>query len=354
MTSLPRPLAVYALTREGARLARRLASDLPGAELFLPERLAQGGEPSFERFGAALAENFHRYRGHVIFAAAGIVVRSLDGLLRGKAVDPAVVVLDARGRHAVSLLSGHLGGANDLARETARLLGGQAVITTATDSLGLPSLEVIAAARGCRVENLPALKGISGDILDGRAAAVYDPAGWLRPELERWGGCFNFLVDEPDPRREERPLVWVGWRTLAPPRSWLVLRPPCLALGMGCNRGTGADEMEDFVRLVLRRAGLSAASLKCLATVEAKRDELGLAELARRLDLEMVFYEPRQLNQAAVPNPSAMVEKHMGTSSVCEAAAILAAGNGRLLATKQKSPNATAAVALASPEAGSP
>jgi uncharacterized protein YoxC len=134
LTSLPRPLAVYALTREGARLARRLARDLPGAELFLPERLVQGGEPCFERFGATLAENFHRYAGHVVFAAAGIVVRSLDGLLRGKAVDPAVVVLDARGRHAVSLLSGHLGGANDLARETAATAkeGGAVVERTIT------------------------------------------------------------------------------------------------------------------------------------------------------------------------------------------------------------------------------
>ncbi len=348
MSRLPRPLALYALTGPGAELARRLAAGLGGADLFLPARLTGPGEQGFSRLGAALAQNFTRYRGHVIFAAAGIVVRALAGLVQAKDRDPAVVVVDQAGRFAISLLSGHLGGANRLARETARLLGGRAVITTATDAQGLPSLEVVARERGCRVENLGALARFSTALLEGRRPAVYDPAGWLAPALEPWRGDFTFLERAPGDCREG-PLAWVHWRRRKLPRSWLLVRPPALVLGLGCNRGTPRETLEEMVFRVLARRDLSPASLAILASVEAKRDEPGLRELARRLELETVFYPATRLAAVEVPNPSALVDRHMGTASVCEAAALLAAGSRRLLVSKQKSAEVTLALALARP-----
>ncbi|CAO0822153.1 cobalt-precorrin 5A hydrolase [Desulfarculales bacterium] len=152
-------LAVYAITPTGAEVARTLAPSLSGATLFLPRSLAYlpDGEELFDRLALALAANFLEYGGHVILAAAGIVVRALAPLLHHKAQDPAVVVVDQAGRYAVSLLSGHLGGSNALARRVAEILGGQAVITTATDTANLPSLEMLAGELGFRVENLMAL-----------------------------------------------------------------------------------------------------------------------------------------------------------------------------------------------------
>ncbi|MBI4797747.1 MAG: cobalamin biosynthesis protein [Desulfarculus sp.] len=310
MTALPQPLAVYAITAVGAELARTLALSLPGAALFLPRALAYqpDGEEPFDRLTQALAANFHHFGGHVVLAAAGIVVRALAPLLKGKTQDPAVVVVDQAGRFAVSLLSGHLGGANALARRVAELLGGQAVITTATDTAGLPSLDMLAGELGLRVENLAALAKVSMSLLDGGQPAVLDPEGWLWPLLERrWPGRFQLLAPGQEDSLTEQPMIWVGWRRITPPPAWLVLRPP----------------------------------------------EAGLLELAARLGLPLTFYSTEELAAVEVPNPSATVAKHMGVASVCEAAALLAADSRRLLVSKQKSPNVTLAVALRSPGDGS-
>lgn len=356
MTALPQPLAVYAITPVGAELARTLALSLPGATLFLPRALAYrpDGEELFDRLTQALAANFHHFGGHVVLAAAGIVVRALAPLLQSKTQDPAVVVVDQAGRYAVSLLSGHLGGANALARRVAELLGGQAVITTATDTAGLPSLEMLAGELGLRVENLAALAKVSMSLLDGGQPAVHDPEGWLWPMLQRrWPGRFELLTPGQEDSLAEKPLIWVGWHLLDPPPAWLVLRPPALSLGLGCNRGTSADEMEALLREALQSQGLSPASLCCLASVRAKSDEPGLLDLAARLNLPLKFYSAEELSAVEVPNPSATVARHMGVASVCEAAAMLAAGSRRLLVSKQKSPNVTLAVALKGPQAGS-
>lgn len=347
-------VAVYALTSSGAAVARRLVEALPRSCLFLPERLAGGGDQVFQRLADALAANFRRYQAHVVVAAAGIVVRAVAPLLAHKTRDPAVVVLDQRGRFAVSLLSGHLGGANDLARMAAEILGGQAVITTATDVEGLPSLEMMAQRLGLRWEGLDALSGVSAALLEGETVEVHDPQGWLLPSLDkRWPGLFISRMDWPLGAGEGVPLVVVSHRTVSPEDGWLVFRPPCLCLGLGCNRGASADEMEKLLEGVFLTQGLSRIAVACLASVEAKRDEPGLAELSRRLGVELFFYPPETLEAVQVPNPSGLVHQHVGTKSVCEAAAILAAGGGPLITVKAKSTNATLAVALKAPPASS-
>ena len=185
-----RKTAVYALTKAGAEVARKIAWGLDGTEIFLPARLvATGrGEKGFVRISEAMKENFLNFPGHVAVAASGVVVRAIAPLLRDKTVDPAVVVVDQEGRFAISLLSGHLGGANELAHKTARILGARAVITTATDAAAKPSIEVLARDCGLKVENLKALSRISRMILEDEPVAVFDPHGWLRPSLAEWSG----------------------------------------------------------------------------------------------------------------------------------------------------------------------
>jgi cobalt-precorrin 5A hydrolase len=354
LTGLPGKVAIYALTAAGAATARRLTADLPGATLFLPGRLAKAGEQSFARLAKALGANFGLYPGHVVVAAAGVVVRAIAPLLTSKASDPAVVVVDPRGRFAVSLLSGHLGGANDLARQVADILGGQAVITTATDQEGLPALEMEAKTAGLVWDDLASLPRLARALVEGETVAVHDPQGWFWPGLhERWPERFIGLARWPAEEDAERPLVVVTPRTFPSRPGWLVLRPRCLCLGLGCNRGTSADEMAGLIDDILAGQGLARTALACLASVEAKRDEEGLIELAQRLGLELEFFSAERLEAVAVPNPSGLVRQHMGTSSVCEAAAILAARGGPLMAGKRKSINVTLAVALRGPGAAS-
>ena len=146
-----------------------------------------------------------------------------------------------------------------------------------------------------------------------------------------------------------RPLVAVSYRDLEYPDHWLIPRPRCLAVGVGCNRGTGPDEIAEFIGRVVEEHSLSPTCLSLLATAEIKRDEAGITEAANKLGVDVVYFSAEALNQVEVPNPSKNVRGHVGAKSVCEAAAILAAKGGRLLVTKQKTPNVTVAVALMVP-----
>lgn len=338
-------VAVYALTPQGAVLGRRLADEL-AAELFTPGVLAEAHRATgFSSLPALMAEIFQARRAHVFIAACGLVVRAVAPHLRGKDVDPAVVVLDQEGRFAVSLLSGHLGGANELARRVAALTNGAPVITTATDSLGLPSFDVIARDLNLGIGNLEAVKHLNAALISGERVMIFDPAG----RLARVEGLLAGRVDwaaSPEDLPWDAPCLIVDWRERRLGPRHLALRPRVLAVGVGCRKGAGVASVLEVVHAALAAKRLSPASVRTLASIEAKRDEPGIIEAAAALGVKPVFFSARLLRAVSTPTPSAMVAKHMGVPSVCEAAAMCAAGATRLLATKIKSRTATAAVAL--------
>lgn len=343
----PRPVRVVALTPRAASLAGTLAARLAGATCWLPEHLAEGLScRTFRRFSQVAAEAFSRGEDLVCIMAAGIVVRTLAPLLRGKAVDPAVVVVDEAGRFAISLLSGHLGGANELARTVAGIIGALPVITTATDVAGLPALDALAPELGLHLENLAAARGVSMALLKGEAVTLVDQEGRLAGLARAHPGCFSLWGDLDAALAQAGPGVYVGCEERAWPASWLRLRPRVLVAGLGCHRGTPARAILAFITQVFQAAGLSLGCLRALATVAARRNEPGLKEAARHLGVELLWFTPAELKEVAVPNPSPHPVRHVGTPSVAEAAAVKAAA-GRLLLPKQKGANLTLAVARA-------
>ncbi len=342
-----RAVAVWAVTPGGVEVARRIQGGLGRGVCFAPRRLAACGCTPFDRPGTALTEVFDRFQGHVFVMATGIVVRLIAPLLRHKSRDPAVVVVDETGRWAISLVAGHLGGANRLARQTARILGAQAVITTATDLRGVPAVDAIAAERGLAVENTDAIKAVSMALLAGSGVWLFDPDGWFADALpDPFCRPLAAPMDSSANLEALGPGVWVDDRRLDLPGSTLVLRPPSLVAGVGCNRGTGADEILDLIHGVLARHGLSAQSLAVVASIDLKADETGLREAAAALGAAFVCFQRSELARVeGISSPSPMVQKHVGVGSVCEAAAILGARGGALIVPKHKSANATVAIA---------
>jgi len=340
-----RPIRVVALTPEGAALARRLCRKLPGAQCWLPPAQAGGGGgQTFNSLSQVFQEAFERGENLLCIMAAGIVVRSLAPFLKGKALDPGVVVVDEKGQFAVSLLSGHLGGANELARRVAGLLGGTPVITTATEVQGLPALDLLAVQKGLTIEDLAAVRGIHMALLEGRLIRVVDPDGFLAESLAGYPGLFSHEPDLDTALGQEGPTVYVGFRERPWPPGWLILRPRNLVAGMGCHKGTPAQEIIDFIKETFHQEGLSLLSLKALATIAAKKAEAGLKEAARSLGVKLIWFTAAELETIRVPHPSRQVARHLGVESVSEAAA-LKAGGVELLVGKRKAANATLAVA---------
>ncbi len=280
----------------------------------------------------------------VVFLATGAAVRLLSPLLRDKASDPGVVCVDEGRRFAVSLVGGHAGGANALAQRVADVLGAEPVVTTATDSVGIPGLDML----GWPVEGDVA--GVSRALLEGSPVQLQADTTWPLPPLP-------VIVSGPAPAIDRGTLpgraggsssvsLMISDRTDEPRTGLAVLRPPSLVLGIGSSRGVTADELGGLVDRTLAAAGLSAASVGHVATVEAKADEPGILDLCARRCWPLVTHPAEVLATTDVPNPSPHPQQAVGTPSVAEAAA---SQHGDLVVEKARSAMGTVAVARVRP-----
>lgn len=344
--------AIIAITRNGARLACRLAAGLPDSRLFVLRKFhgAAGKTAiSFDDLRGLITELWKQRNNLVCIMAAGIVVRMIAPLLETKDRDPAVVTLDDAGIFSISLLSGHLGGANELAEQCARLVGARPVITTATDLHKLPSFDMLAGKHRWVIEDISRIKTLNALLLDGQAIAVVDATGTLQTALHGVDNISFYATFNEAVNSRSAGLLFVTNRQLPrqiSPDNLLVLRPRNLVLGIGCNSGTPADEIEAFVSQQLKRILLSLRSVGCVATATAKQHEPGLVAFAERLGLTLTCFESAELNAVKVPSPpSHYALAAIGATGVAEPAALLASGSEHLLLKKVKSENVTLAVA---------
>ncbi|RLC23308.1 MAG: cobalamin biosynthesis protein CbiG [Deltaproteobacteria bacterium] len=345
-------IALWAITPKGVLLARKIAESLPDARLHLSADLNINDIPAsyFERLADAIAGDFHAYTGHVFIMSTGIVVRLIASCIRNKTTDPAVVVVDETGRHAVSLVSGHLGGANSLAIKVAGLIGAEPVITTATDVNQVPAIDLLAKQHNLFIENPEAIKNINMAFITGEKFYLHDPYALLCDSIDP-----SYILAAHIPtdfkkgqitENEDTPGVFIDDALADLSKKMLILRPGSLVAGIGCNRNTTMKEIKEFFEEVLEGSKLAIASVIRIATINLKADESGLIAFAEELKLPISFYDKEELNRAdGIKSPSDMVEKHTGVKSVCEAAAILASKNGKLIAPKHSTRNVTVAIA---------
>jgi cobalt-precorrin 5A hydrolase len=257
--------------------------------------------------------------------------------------------MDDAGKFAISLLSGHLGGANELASRSAFVTGAREVITTATDANGLPSFDMLAKDHGWEIEDLARVKLLNSLLLDGEEIAVTDSTGLVRPYFHGRGRLVFYETFVAALRSSAKGLLIVA-NSIVPPQlqseRLLVLRPKNLVLGIGCNSGTEAAEIEEVVAANLKRLFLSIRSVRCIATAAAKRDEAGLHAFAGKYALPVFTYESAELNAVEAPSPpSAHALEAIGATGVAEPAALLASHGGHLILKKVKSGNVTLAIA---------
>ncbi len=343
------PTAIYALTPHGMRTAARLAS-LPDIQVYAPTSLCRA-HPGFtarpfERLADLVGEIFHACSAHIFIGATGIAVRCIAPHLAGKDRDPAVLVVDPTGSFVISLLSGHLGGANALTLRVAELLGAQPVITTASDSLGLPAVDLLAQERGLIIADLAKAKHIAAALVAGEPVLLDDPENRLGLADGPHMGLFRPAPS--GPLCDNPPTIRVTFhRTPERPRQ-LLLRPPVFA-GIGCRRDTPVEDILAVLEDALKRADVAPSALAGLASVTLKQDEPGLLLAAERLSLPLRFFTPEELAGYPVSTPSPKAWEVLGIPGVCEAAAQAAAGpKGRLIFGKLAVRNVTVALAARS------
>ena len=310
-------IGLVAVTAAGRAAAARLAAAWPG-------QIRPYDGPA----ATALPEAFGDADAVVVFLAVGATVRLLAPLLRDKHQDAGVVCVDEALRFAVPVAGAHAGGANDLARRVAAVLGAEPVITTASDAAGAVALDGFGADLGFGVEPGSDLAAVGTAILSGQRVTLSADTTWPLPPLPP-----AVVVGDPEPGV---PAIIVTDRTVpdrtGPDRTGpdrtaptVIYRPPSLVVGLGSSRGVPPAEVDALIDQALAAANLSPSSVRTVATVDLKQDEPGLLAAVADRGWSLVTFPATALAEVNVPNPSETVRAAVGTPSVAEAAALLAA-----------------------------
>lgn len=361
-------LSVISFTENGMRLSERIARMLESEPESKPE---SGLEPTLEaklytkcgacrrsllqaenakgdqgvRFvegsvGAWAGERMRRREAMLFIGACGIAVRAVAPFLADKAQDPPVLVMDEKGKYVIPILSGHLGGANELAEVLAEQTGAVPVITTATDLNGRFAVDLFARQNGLYLADKSGIVKVSAKALAEQEIAMsIEPGcgiGLCPPQGVRLApyppaGCADVLITS----KEET----FGASVVLRPREYLV--------GLGCKAGKKADEIGDLVARTAQEAGILMPQILALASIAQKQDEPGIIEWCRRAGVDFLTYTAEELRE--VPGEfaeSAFVEAQVGVGNVCERAALKACGaGGELVVSKRAENGMTIAVA---------
>ena len=321
--------AILAFTRRGAALGKVLAKALD-ASLHVPARFAaEVGAEAYDSLEGWTARMWGEKDALIFVGACGIAVRAIAPHVKDKFTDPAVVSVDEAGRFVIPLLSGHVGGANELALRVEALTGGQAAISTATDVNGLFAVDVWARGRDMVITDRTLAKEVSAALLEGKPVGFASDFG--HP-------CPQGLAEGPAELG-----VWVTWKTGEGPfPRTLRLAPKGLILGIGCKKGTNAAAIQAAVNEAL--TGHEPAAVERVATIDLKEKEPGLLVFCAAHDLPLSVYSAEELAAAEGKfTPSAFVKTVTGVDNVCERAAVRAGGT--ILVPKLAKNGVTVAVA---------
>jgi len=303
-------LGIITLTKGGLELANLIAEKLPSKVYFKPKPFKETVHTLYKEYDQLL-----------FIMATGIVVRTLAPLLEHKSKDPAIVVMDEKGQHVISLLSGHLGGANQLSIELAKYTSGEAVITTASDVNGLLSVDMLADKYNLVLEDFDGAKDVTAVLVDGGNIQV---VGMAICEKQYTSGNGDAVL-------------YVGHDSKSYDQPSVQLKPKNLVLSMGCRRNTPVLELNDFVMKSLDQFGYSSKCLVELTSAWIKSDEEGLIELSKQLEIPFTTHTKENiLGVSEQFEGSEFVQKTLGVPCVSEPCGYLSSRQGHCLIKKRK------------------
>lgn len=377
-------ISMLCFSLTGWETGRKLADGLrqeETREILLQEKSKYLENSIEESHTAWTGRQFETADAIIFIGACGIAVRSIAPFVASKKTDPAVLVIDECGRFVISLLSGHLGGANELTDETAKILGAIPVITTATDLHHLFAVDVFAKKNNCAIRSMKAAKEVSAALLAGEPVGFYSDYPWEGelPEglvlCDKTGKpCGNIEWEElkehhgritTENGTELKQILKIGiavsiYKACSPFPVTVHIIPKTVTLGLGCRRGKEAEVIKRKARqcldesdafrgkegVCLRDSGIYREALERIASIDLKKEEPGILALAKEWGLDFVTFSEEELRQ--VPgefSSSAFVNGITGVDNVCERSAVLASGQGKLLQKKVGAEGVTTALA---------
>lgn len=348
--------AVFTLTLRGYGIARLLEGNLAVAvDVFVPAKDDIATDNAcikpYESLRDVVKQAFRGYDALIFIMAAGIAVRMVAPLLQSKLTDPAVIALDERAGHVISLLSGHVGGANALTRRIADILGAEPVITTATDVNAKLAPDALAAELKLRPYPREHIKNINKGLLENQKISYFIDADLRRAsfyhdELKKRG-----IVSEIKMPGEALPenilCVWITDREIPIHGNILVLQPRKLVAGIGCRRGTSEKELYEALAAACRQIRCEPVEVNLLASTIVKEHEAGLLSLANQLGTGIRFFSQAELQLKIAEyslEESDFVKQQIGAGNVCEAAALCCVRAGQIALQKTKFMKVTVAL----------
>ncbi|HVX02379.1 MAG TPA: cobalamin biosynthesis protein [Nitrososphaera sp.] len=349
---MPDKTAIVAITKHGIEIARKIKDRMPEVEVYVPAKHSDGGADIHwfsEQSTQLVAGLFRSHDALICVFSLGAVIRMVAPYLVDKKSDPAVIVIDDKANYVISTLSGHLGGANALARLIASFLGAKPVITTAADVNETIAVDLVGREFGWTIDNFDNVTRVSALMVNEEKIALYQDAGerswWHGPQLPKNVIAVNDICDIRS--SDFKAALVITDRAIMDQdilTKSVVYRPKTLVVGIGLHWNTNKETIESGLNAVFEENRLAIKSVRNIASVDRGERVKGLDEFAGKHGLQVRIYKKEELAKVEVPNPSPAVQKFEGTASVSEASAILDS-KGELVVQKQKfPPNLTVAV----------
>lgn len=333
-------IAIISVSEKGKKLSEKLKSLLNNDSTVILT------DTYYKNVKKTMPFLFDKYDAVIAIMASGILIRSIAPLINSKVSDPAILNIDEKGEHVISMLSGHLGGANHLTAKIADLINAKPVITTATDVNNKLGIDIIASDLYLNIENPKSIVVINKAILEGKQIIIEINNNYLKKYLENNTLEIDLLIKNNDNLKPSEMIVKYENTTLK-------LTERTLVAGIGCRRNKSSNEIENALKKVLNDLNIPLTRLNILSSAEIKKDEKGLIKLADKLNIPIYFIEMDKLKlfKSDIVQSSQFVKSKFGIIGVCEPSAMISAGfDSELIYKKTAFDGVTVSIAVSKKE----
>ena len=343
-------VSVLAITKNGINIGERLKELFPNWDIFIPSKLSNENksitwysEPTSDK----IIELFKNSNALICLFSLGAVIRLIAPYLKDKKTDPAVIVIDDKTNFVISVLSGHIGGANELTQEISEKLNALPVITTAADVNKTIAVDLVGREFGWKIDDETTVTKISAHMVNAEPIGVFQQTGnkkWYK-KLPKNVTIYNSLEELKKSNSKAHLIISDKIIDNELAQESVIYRPQSLVIGIGLHWDTTKDTIKDGIEHCLKKFNLSSKCIAKLVSIKKPEDVQGLIDLGKEMQIPVEYVNREELAEIITPNPSSTVKAFEGTASVSEAAAIKVS-NGELIVEKQKfPPNLTIAIA---------